>query len=216
MEKINQSTFQKPIGNFPTQDLCIVVDSNLIPFFFQLLGQGFNVNAPANCSVRDLICDQLGIPDDYLEERIQTLFLNGNVVDDLNSCVINEGSTLALSGAMPGLAGATLRRGGFYASFRSQISYNENKSRVEKGNHWVVLKFFNMIAKEMGPAFLEKGIWMEGEKLHKFLTRNSEELKMRGSLSELNGKPVDINSLQKVDWKTYLVFLQVQSKGTRQ
>ena len=212
MEKINPPTFQKPIQDFPTQDLSIVVNSNLIPFFFQLLGLGFMVNAPANCSIRELICDQLGIPDDYLEERIQTLFLNGNVVDDLDSSIIKEGSTLALSGAMPGLAGATLRRGGFYASFRSQISYNENPSRVDEGNHWVVLKFFNLIVRDLGPAFLEKGIWMEGEKLQKFLMRNSEELRMRGALSDLNGKPVDINSLQKVDWKTYLVFLQVKSE----
>ena len=212
MEQINPSTLQKPIRDFPTQDLSIVVNSNLIPFFFQLMGQGFIVNAPANCSVRELICDQLGIPNDYLEERIQTLFLNGNVVDDLNSCIINKGSTLALSGALPGLAGATMRRGGFYASFRSQISFNENQSRVDKGNQWVVLKLFNLIVKELGPAFLEKGIWMEGEKLQKFLTRNSEELRMRGSLNELNGKPVDITSLQKVDWKTYLVFLQVKAK----
>jgi hypothetical protein len=215
MEKINQATFQKPIGDFPTQDLSIVVTSNLIPFFFQLLGQGFMVNAPTNCSARELIRDQLGIPDDYLEERIQTLFLNGSVVDDLNSCIINEDSTLALSGAMPGLAGATLRRGGFYASFRSQISYDENQTRVDEGNHWVVLKLFNLIVKELGPAFLEKGILMEGEKLQKFLIRNLEELRMSGSLCEFNGKPVDINRLQKVDWKSYLVFLQVKSKENR-
>ena len=214
MEKINQTTFQKPLENFPTRELSIVVNSNLIPFFFQMLGQGFMVNAPANCSVRELICGQLGIPDDYLEQRIQTLFLNGNVVDDLNSCIINEGSTLALSGAMPGLAGATLRRGGFYASFRSQISYDETQARVDKGNHWIILKLFNMIVKELGPAFLDKGIWMEGEKLQEFLMRNSEELKMHGSLSELNGKEVDINDLHKVDWETYLILLKVQSKET--
>ena len=98
MENITPSGFKKPIGELPTQDLSIFVKSNLIPFFFQLLGQGFIVNAPANCSIRNLITDSLGIPDDYLEERIQTLFLNGNVVDDLNACIIKEGSTLALSG----------------------------------------------------------------------------------------------------------------------
>ena len=108
MENIMPSGFKKPIGDLPTQDLSLFVKSKLIPFFFQLLGQGFLVNAPTNCSIRDLIIDCLGIPDDYLEERIQTLFLNGSVVDDLNSCNIKEGSTLALSGAMPGLAGAVL------------------------------------------------------------------------------------------------------------
>jgi len=204
------SGFKKPIGDLPTQDLSLFVKSKLIPFFFQLLGQGFLVNAPTNCSIRDLIIDCLGIPDDYLEERIQTLFLNGSVVDDLNSCNIKEGSTLALSGAMPGLAGAVLRRGGFYASFRRQISHNDSPSRIDKDNHWIVLKLFNMIVKELGPGFLAKGIWMEGEKLQKFLRRHSEELRMHGTSGDMNGEAVDIINLLTVNWETYLVFLRVK------
>ena len=214
MENISPAGLKKQIGDLPTKDLSIFVTSKLIPFFFQLLGQGFLVNVPANCSIRDLIVECFGIHDDYLEERIKTLFLNGSVVDDLNSCNIIEGSTLALSGAMPGLAGAVLRRGGFYASFRRTISLDDSQSRIDKDNHWIVLKLFNMIVKELGPGFLEKGIWMEGEKLQEFLMRNSEELKMSRSLSELNGKEVDIDSLQKVDWETYLVLLKVKSKET--
>jgi len=210
MENIMPSGFKKPIGDLPTQDLSLFVKSKLIPFFFQLLGQGFLVNAPTNCSIRDLIIDCLGIPDDYLEERIQTLFLNGSVVDDLNSCNIKEGSTLALSGAMPGLAGAVLRRGGFYASFRRQISHNDSPSRIDKDNHWIVLKLFNMIVKELGPGFLAKGIWMEGEKLQKFLRRHSEELRMHGTSGDMNGEAVDIINLLTVNWETYLVFLRVK------
>ena len=210
MENIMPSGFKKPIGDLPTQDLSLFVKSKLIPFFFQLLGQGFLVNVPANCSIRDLIVECLGIPDDYLEERIQTLFLNGTVVDNLNSCSIKESSTLALSGAMPGLAGAVLRRGGFYASFRRQISHNDNPSRIDKDNHWIVLKLFNMIVKELGPGFLAKGIWMEGEKLQKFLTRHSEELTMHETSGDMNGEPADIHGLLKVDWKTHLVFLRVK------
>ena len=204
------SGFKKPIGDLPTQDLSLFVKSKLIPFFFQLLGQGFLVNAPTNCSIRDLIIDCLGIPDDYLEERIQTLFLNGSVVDDLNSCNIKEGSTLALSGAMPGLAGAVLRRGGFYASFRSTISLDDSQSRIDKDNHWIVLKLFNMIVKELGPGFLAEGIWMEGEKLQKFLRRHSEELRMHGTSGDMNGEAVDIINLLRVNWETYLVFLRVK------
>ena len=213
MEEITPSGLKKPLGDLTTQDLSIFVKSKLIPFFFQLLGQGFIVNAPANCSIRDLIVECLGIPDDYLEERIQTLFLNGSVVDDLNSCNIKEGSTLALSGAMPGLAGAVLRRGGFYASFRHTISLDDSQPRIDKDNHWIVLKLFNMIVKELGPGFLEKGIWMEGEKLQKFLTRHSEELRMHETSGDINGEPADIHNLLKVDWKTHLVFLRVKPES---
>ena len=212
MEIKNPSILQKSVGNFPTQDLTITVNSNLIPFFYPLLGQGFWVNTSTESSIRELICNQLGISEEYLEERIQTIFLNGTVVDDLNSSINKNGSTLALSGAMPGLVGATLRRGGFYASFRSQISYNEHQFSVEEENLWVVIKLFNLIVREVGSAFLEKGIWTEGEKLQKFLTRNLEELKMHGSLSELNGKPFKLDRIQKVDWETHLIFLQVNSQ----
>ena len=212
MEQINPSTLQKPIRDFPTQDLSIVVNSNLIPFFFQLMGQGFIVNAPANCSVKELLCSQLGIHEDYLAGRIQTIFLNAKVVDDVNSAIVSEGSTLALSAAMPGLVGAILRSGGFYASMRSQISYDKNISSSPSNAGKITLKFFNLIVKELGPAFLEKGIWIEGEKLQKFLTRNSEELSMRGSLNELNGKPVKINSLMEINWEDKPVILRVTSE----
>ena len=213
MQNITPTDLKKQIGDLPTKDLSIFVKSKLIPFFFQLLGQGFPVNVPTNCSIRDLIVECLGIPDDYLEERIQTLFLNGSVVDDLNSCNIKEGSTLALSGAMPGLAGAVLRRGGFYASFRRTISLDDSQSRIDKDNHWIILKLFNMIVKELGPGFLEKGIWVEGEKLQKFLMRHSDELTMHEASGDMNGEPADIHGLLKVDWKTHLVFLRVKPES---
>ena len=213
MQNITPTGLKKQIGDLPTKDLSIFVKSKLIPLFFQLLGQGVLVNVPANCSIRDLIVKWIGIPDDYLEERIQTLFLNGNVVDDLNSRNIKEGSTLALSGAMPGLAGAVLRRGGFYASFRRTISLDDCQSRIDKDNHWIVLKLFNVIVKELGPGFLEKGIWLEGEKLQKFLTRHSEELTMHETSGDMNGEPADIHGLLKVDWKTHLVFLRVKPES---
>ena len=114
---------------------------------------------------------------------------------------------------MPGLAGAVLRRGGFYASFRRTISLDDSQSRIDKDNHWIILKLFNMIVKELGPGFLEKGIWVEGENLQKFLTRHSEELRMHGTSGDMNGGPEDIHSLLTVDWKTHLIFLRVKPES---
>lgn len=54
----------------------------------------------------------LGLPHFYVEERIQTLLLNGLAVDDPDTAVLESGARLALSAAMPGVLGATLRRGG--------------------------------------------------------------------------------------------------------
>jgi len=57
-----------------------------------------------------------------VKEKISTIFLDGKAVDSPETALLREGSTLALSSAMPGLAGAILRRDGPYASLRSSIT----------------------------------------------------------------------------------------------
>jgi len=98
------------------------------------------VNIQTGCSVKELICNQLGIAEDYLEKRIQTIFLNAKAVDDLDSTIVSDDSTLALSGAMPGLVGVTMRRGGFYASLRNQISHDKNLSVSHRGDGQIRIK----------------------------------------------------------------------------
>ncbi|MCX5908268.1 MAG: hypothetical protein NTY64_14075, partial [Deltaproteobacteria bacterium] len=80
--------------------------------FFPLFQQGIRLKVRVGCSLKQLLGEQLGLAPDYLEERVQTLFLDGKVVDDLENAFIRDGSVIALSAALPGLAGATLRRGG--------------------------------------------------------------------------------------------------------
>jgi hypothetical protein len=184
----------------------------MVPIFFQLLGHGFSLNVQIGCSVKELLCRQLGIPEDYLDERIKTVFLNSGVVDDLSSAIVNEGSTLALSGAMPGLVGAILRSGGFYASMRSQISYDQNKPSSVPRAGKITLKLLNLVVKELGPAFLEQGIWFNGGGLQEFIKHHLEELKTSNAVSELDGVPVEINKLLGLDWDDQTVFLQVRSE----
>ena len=143
--------------------LSLIVESKLVPLFFQLLGHGFSLNVQTGCSVKELLCNQLGIHEDYLAQRIQTIFLNAKVVDDVNSAIVDRDATLALSGAMPGLVGAILRSGGFYAPMRSQISHQKNEPTLQLKNGKITLKLWNLVVKEIGPVFLESGIWVQGE-----------------------------------------------------
>ena len=202
------------IDGIPTARLSLIVKAELVPIFFQLLGQGFKLNAQIGCSVKELLCNQLGIHEDYLTERIQTIFLNAKVVDDIKSANVNEGSVLALSGAMPGLVGAILRSGGIYAGMRSQISHNTIEASSQKGAAQITLKFLNLVVKELGPTFLQNGILIQGEQLQEFIESRMEDLKAKCVAVELNGKPVEIDNLPKADWKTKLVFLQVNSEKT--
>jgi hypothetical protein len=199
-------------GDIPAVTLSLVVKEEMVPIFFQLLGHGFSLNVQTGCSVKELLCRQLGIPEDYLDERIKTVFMNSRVVDDLSSAIVNESSTLALSGAMPGLVGAILRSGGFYASMRSQISYDQNKPSSVARAGKITLKLLNLVVKELGPAFLEQGIWFNGRGLQEFIKHHLEELKTRKAVSELDGEPVEINSLPGLDWDDKTVFLQVRSE----
>ena len=75
-----------------------------------------------------------------------------------------------------------------------------------------MLKFFNMIAKEQGPAFLQKGIIIEGERFQNFAMRNLDNLKTACTSIHLNDAKADADGLLKMNWENTEIFLQVTSK----
>ncbi len=93
------------------------------PAFKALLQRGVGIPDGSGASVREFLQGTLGIDAAYVEEKLQTVFLDGHPVDDFDRAVVRPGAVLALSGAMPGLAGATMRRGGFYARMREGITH---------------------------------------------------------------------------------------------
>jgi hypothetical protein len=197
--------------NTKPQHLNLVVKANLIPRFLNLIEHGFKLKIKAGLSIRELFCDQLGISDDYFENRIQTLFLDGKPVDNVGTARVYDGARIALSAAMPGLVGATFRKGGRYASFRGTISYSEAKNASVRGEGEITLKFFNMIAKELGPAFLQKGIIIEEKRFQDFVLRNSEDLKADCNSIHLNDAEIDAAKLKEMEWEDQEMFLQVTS-----
>jgi hypothetical protein len=138
---------------------------NQLPTFFPLLQKGVSVPATVGCSLRSLLCDQFAIPADYVTSRITTIFLDNSPVDDLDRTIIQAGSRVTLSAAMPGLVGATMRRGGFYAALRQGISHctERGTSSVERGT--VRLKLFNLLLAELGPLVLARGLILEQDEL---------------------------------------------------
>lgn len=198
-------------GNSSATHLSLEVKAKLLPVFFQLLGHGFSEDVQPGCSVKDLLCDQLGIQEDYLNHRIQTIFLNSKVVDNVSSTTVQGGSKLALSGPMPGVAGAILRSGGYYAAMRSQISHTEDPVASNEQSAKITLKLLNLIANELGPVFLQKGIWLNGSTLGEFLQRRTDDLKAGCLRCQLNGQSLEFTKLPVGDWQDELVKLQVTS-----
>ena len=169
------------------------------------------VKVRVDCSIKELLCRQLGMDPQYLEQRIQTVFLNGKPVDDVDSAVVDEGATLALSSAMPGLVGAILRRGGSYAPMRSRISKGDKTEPITYRKGFIKVKLFNLVAKELGPAFLKRGVWVNGKNLEDLMKRQSAEF-WRGCLSaRVDGDNIGLQKLAEINWSNKQVFLQLQS-----
>jgi len=162
--------------------------------------------------VKSLLCEQLGLDSQYLERRIKTLFLDGKPVDDVNSAIVRDGSTLALSGAMPGLVGAVLRSGGFFASLRSTISHLEQaEAECPQQEGIISLKLFNILLKEIGPVFLKRGTWIHGKTLQDFIKSQTDDFWTGCRKAIVDGKQVDLKTLSKIKWADREVFLLLKA-----
>jgi hypothetical protein len=152
-----------------------VAPSKLKTFHF-LLQQGLRMETQGGDSVEDFLVRQLGLNPEVIDEKIQTIFLNGKAVDDLSQAILTDGASLALSGALPGLVGATMRRGGFYSSLRDPITYQGGPGFQGSQKGKIVLKLFNILLQDLGPRILENGFMIEESKLLDFLRRNESDL----------------------------------------
>jgi hypothetical protein len=168
--------------------------------FSPLFQLGFLVRVPGGGSVRTILCRHLGLSPDYLESRIQTIFLNGKPVDEIDTASVSHGDTLALSAAMPGLVGATMRRGGYFAGLRANISHRDQDQAVFGGECLVKLKLFNLLTRELGPFFLEQGIWLKEAVLQSFLRHQSEDFWAGCVVASLNGEKLDPRGLPAIVW----------------
>jgi len=138
--------------------------------FSPLLQGGVDLEVPAGTTVQALLSEVIGLSAEYIDDRVATVFLDGKPVDDLQSAVLMPGSVLALSAAMPGLVGGTMRRGGPLASMRSSVSYRPAAGDGDGRPVVARVKVFNLLVKELGPPLLEKGILVPSARLAAFLS----------------------------------------------
>ncbi len=174
-------------------ELTLVPDS--LRMFFPLLQQGVDIEVEVGVSVKALLIEQLGLSTDYIASRISTLFLNSKAVDDTAQAFIHDDSVLALSGAMPGLVGATMRSGGYYAAMRGAMTYRSDEQDVSSSCHKgrIRIKLFNLLLEELGPRFLSHGILLSWQRLRELTVSQSKDFCPRRC--RLDGKPVTADYL---------------------
>jgi hypothetical protein len=175
------------------------VDGPLVSPFFLLFQQGVTVRSRTGISVASLLREEIGA-DPVTIEKIQSIILEGKPVDDLESAVIKDGSVLALSAAMPGLVGATLRRGGTYSSFRSAITYHETGGEYVQGVGLVQIKLFNLLMAELGPGLLKKGVILRSEDFIRFAAEQSPDFWKGFSRITIDGEPLAHGELPGSAW----------------
>ena len=174
--------------------LRMVLPLEQLSVFFPLLQQGVWLRAEIGSSVASLLTEQFGIAEDYIVERITTLFLDFKPIDDLKTTYVNNDSTLALSSAMPGLVGTTMRRGSHLAAMRGDISF-KGPHQIERGMGRVKVKLFNMVMKELAEIFLAHGICLPKAEIDNFLNEMNDNLWETVDSAFLGDQQIDPASL---------------------
>jgi hypothetical protein len=180
-------------------ELCF--GANPLATFSLLLQQGVLLPLTAPTRLRPFLYHHLDLTPDFVEDYLTTIFLNGRPVDDLDQTTLRPGDTLALSAAMPGLVGATLRRQGLIASFRSTISHRpEAPQGPVTDSSTLKLKLFNLMIETVGPGLLAKGILLPPGDWEAFLQLKDPTLWANCWQVSLDGQEIQVARESTVSW----------------
>lgn len=163
----------------------------MLRIFSPLFQSGVDVEVELGCSIQKLLTEQFGIASDYVSGRITTIFLNSKAVDKAGTAIVPDGAVLALSGAMPGLVGATMRSGGFYAAMRGAMTYRNEREIPVGQRGTITIKLFNLLLEELGPRLLLHGCLLRAARWREFLAQQPERLRISGY--RIDGRPVPVD-----------------------
>ena len=174
--------------------------------FASLLQHGILYPVEQPVALGDFLLSLPGFSQEYLEQCVQTIFINGAAADSFDA-VLAPGSIVALSAAMPGLAGAIFRRQGLHSSLRSQVA--STRAVAAEGPGFIKVKFFNHIAIDRACDVLSRGALVEGRAWHDFAARRADIFQAPATLI-LNQEAIEYKRLlQEVD-KYPMINLQIQ------
>ena len=176
-----------------TAEVHLVVEPDSMMFFSTILQSGVEIETEWGISLGAFLTGCAGFTRGYLEQTVQTIFLNGIAIDNIDTPLQGEHQTLALSAAMPGLAGAIFRKNGPHSTLRTETSM-----LVEEGPSLkrirVRLKLFNQIARERGGFLLQAGVIVKQSSLLAFFEKRTELYKYIRDVS-VEAEPVQMEQL---------------------
>ncbi|WP_461208235.1 hypothetical protein [Desulfocurvus sp. DL9XJH121] len=158
----------------PTDSICridIALSRELAAQFASLMQQGFQHPVTGPVAIRDFLTGLPGFSREYIETEVQTIFHNGVATDSLDD-LLYAGDTLALSAAMPGLAGAIFRRAGMHASLRATVEEAPHAD-AERGG-FVTVKLYNSIGTDRVVDLMLAGVRLSSSGLASFIKRRGD------------------------------------------
>ena len=112
-------------------------------------------------SVSAFISNLLEMKAADVSAEIRTIILNNKVVDEPDRSEMKAGSSLTLSGAMPGLVGAMLRSGSPYKAMRGTITSETGGSEQRSADSMARVKLLNTVLKNHRNAMIRRGFWID-------------------------------------------------------
>jgi len=190
-------------------EISLQVSADSVDRFTTLLQSGIFLTVRQGENIGGLLASIPGFSEEYIKSRVQTIFVDGLPADDLAQQFSEEETVLAISAAMPGLAGAIFRKDGPHASLRTATAKKSNLSLSDK-TVTVRLKLFNIIAKERGAALLAKGCLLQSASLRKFLNYRPP---LAASIQKItiNKQEADTKVLQQNLAADHKIFLSIIS-----
>jgi hypothetical protein len=164
--------------------------------FAELFQKGFVIAIEEGATVREVVTGPMKVDAQYLDGRINTIFLNGHTVDNVDAARVGDGAVLSLSAAMPGFVGAALRKGGFYAVMRADITHAQNNQYNAGRPAQITVRLYNMVAKELGPLFLARGVCFRRSDLLEFFLARSDVFWRACAQIAVDGQEVDAEGLK--------------------
>ncbi len=179
--------------------------------FFLLLQEGVLFQAETGTKLKPLLSGLLHVTEEYVDERINTVFLNGKAVDELEDATVGPDAVIAVSASMPGFVGACFRKSGYYASMRSNVAYRESGSGESGLRTFVYVKLFNVLARELGEPILVSGIVLPGADFRSFFSKRDDDFWAGLAAATADGMEMDISSLRAGRWPVHddLIGLRV-------
>lgn len=159
--------------------------------FHALLREGFLTFLGSVRTIHSFLTEDLRIPPDYVSRRVSTILLNGKPVDGVDTATVSAGATIALSAALPGIAGACMRKGGRYSVLRSTITNRRDSGMTESPHGLVRVKLFNLVSDELGPLLLSRGVMVETESLCALLGEIAGDEESCCTSASIDGRTVD-------------------------